>query len=606
MVALLLILDKNLSKEQTEKMLKIAGRANLNASGARPSGDRIKIAGILAKAALFSRDKRLVEEVLSVIEGEIKFAPDEKQQLNAEGRPTGERVMFQGTGRGLQYDYSFHHRSDRVNNTLSYGTGYADAFAEWAEKVADTRYSFSDSSLKLLTDYYLDGICKQMIYSSIPDPGVKNRDITRPGSGRPMSSVTPQRLLNTGNYRRAELEEVVRARKGEKVTPHSFAKFFWQTEHFVFQRPGFYTSVRMYSVRNRNMEQPYNGEGLTNHYRADGTNHISLRGDEYNNIAPLLDWRKIPGATIIEGEKMPPENEIQKNGLTGFVGGVTDGLYGAAAFDFISPHDNVRAKKSWFFFDNEYICLGAGIQCENRENAVTTTLNQCWLNGDVTIKDTKGISVLAQGVRAPNKVSWIHHDGIGYVFPKVEMVNLSNGPVSGTWYSVNRQTSSSKEVVTKNTFKLWLDHGIRPSDGSYAYIVIPGAKITDVESYAADPSFEILTNSTDLQAVYNKKTGLGYAVFYKAGTIRFPEDINIWSDTPGMLMIRFKENRIQSITVSDPSRSLNVFRLKVNRKIDQAGEKVRISWDDKNGISDIDIELPSGKFTGSSTTLTLE
>jgi chondroitin AC lyase len=66
MVALLLILDKNLSKEQTEKMLKIAGRANLNASGARPSGDRIKIAGILAKAALFSRDKRLVEEVLNL------------------------------------------------------------------------------------------------------------------------------------------------------------------------------------------------------------------------------------------------------------------------------------------------------------------------------------------------------------------------------------------------------------------------------------------------------------------------------------------------------------------------------------------------------------
>ena len=96
LVSMLLIMDDDLTKEQVVKTLPMVGRANLNATGARPSGDRIKIAGILAKTLLFNRDEAQFKGVIKVIEGEIKFA----------------------TGRGMQYDYSFHHREDRVNNTL--------------------------------------------------------------------------------------------------------------------------------------------------------------------------------------------------------------------------------------------------------------------------------------------------------------------------------------------------------------------------------------------------------------------------------------------------------------------------------------------------------
>ena len=141
LVSFLLIMDTNLTKEQISKTLPMVGRAYLNATGARPSGDRIKIAGILAKTLLFKRDEAQFNDVVKVIEGEIKFS----------------------TERGMQYDYSFHHRIDKVNNTLSYGTGYADAFAEWAALTAGTRYQFSQPPLHQLTDYYLDGICKMTV-----------------------------------------------------------------------------------------------------------------------------------------------------------------------------------------------------------------------------------------------------------------------------------------------------------------------------------------------------------------------------------------------------------------------------------------------------------
>ena len=66
----------------------------------------------------------------------------------------------------------------------------------------------------------------------------------------------------------------------------------------MFQRPDFYTSVRMYSTRNANMEEPYNGEGLMNHFRGDGTNYLSVRGDEYKRLTPVYDWMKIQGQRL--------------------------------------------------------------------------------------------------------------------------------------------------------------------------------------------------------------------------------------------------------------------------------------------------------------------
>jgi len=38
---------------------------------------------------------------------------------------------------------------------------------------------------------------------------------------------------------------------------------------------------------------------------------------------------------------------------------VSDGSYGLAACDF--ERDGLTARKSWFFFDDEIVCLGAGI-----------------------------------------------------------------------------------------------------------------------------------------------------------------------------------------------------------------------------------------------------
>jgi chondroitin AC lyase len=473
MVSLMLIIGDELPADLVQKTQAIIGRAYLNASGARPGGDRIKIASILAKNLLFLNDDEQFEEVIKVIEGEIKFVPWIGMQygysfrLNKGGLGTGET-----SGRGLQYDNSFHHRTDGVNNTLSYGLGYAAAFIEWAVYTAGTQYSFSDEKLEQLINYFLDGICKTAVFGKYPDAGAKNRSISREGTLRAYNAGMAEGLLLTSDYRKEEMQEIADIRnKGIKPTL-SHATFYWHSEHFTFQRPDFFASVRMFSTRTHNMEEPYNSEALFNHHRGDGTNHISRTGDEYYDIAPVFDYQKIPGATIMQKSEMPSEREIQKLGLTDFAGAVTDGKYGAAAFDFKSPHDPLCARKSWFFFDDEYVCLGSGISCK-KQLSVVTTLNQCLLRDDVTISSKNKKSVIEKGEKEFENVDWIFQDGIGYVFPEPSTVNIKNNKATGSWYTINRQTDSPKDEIKLDVFKLWINHGERPSDQSYQYIVVP-------------------------------------------------------------------------------------------------------------------------------------
>ena len=582
LITVMLIMDNDLTAEQVAKTLPMIGRAHLTASGARPSGDRIKIAGILAKNLLYRRDEVQLSEVIRVIEGEIKFN-------------TGQR--------GMQHDYSFHHREDRVNNTLSYGTGYADAFAEWAAFVAGTKYQFSEKPLQQLVDYYLDGICKQMIYGKYQDPGIKNRDITRSERHRAMGTTTPERLLKTTSYRKNELEELIKIRNGEATPTLSFAKFFWQTEHFAFQRPTFYTSVRMHSTRNDNMEVPYNGEGLMNHHRGDGTNYISVTGDEYTNIAPVYDWQKIPGTTILQKPELPSENEIQKKGLTDLVGAVTDGKYGAVVFDFKSPHDPLAAKKAWFFFDNEYVCLGAGINSSSKL-PVATTMNQCLLQGDVVMMEAGEKSTLQKGERKLDQVKWILHSGIGYFFPEAQKVNLSNQAQTGSWFKVNRQSDSPKEEITKDVFKLWIAHGPQPQNASYQYIVVPSTTEKEMESQAGR-NIEILSNTSEIQAVKHSGLNICQIVFYTSGELKVSENLKIGLDSPGLVMVKNIKSEVKQISVADPSRKLGKIHINITGKIEKNGNNYRSFWNKEKGISEIAIELPQTVYAGKSVTIEL-
>ena len=577
---MLLILDKDLTPVQVEKALGVVARSHINGPGARQSGDRIKIAGIQAKYTLFKRDVETFEMLVKVIEGEIRFVPTDQ--------------------RGMQYDYSFHHRDDHVNNTLTYGLGYADAFVEWTTYLTGTRYQLAEPAIRQLVDYYLDGICKQMVDGKYPDPSTANRDISRPGHGNAMGSITPERLMSATDYRKDELQQIVNIREGKAKSTISYAKFFWLSEYYVHQRPGYFTSVRMFSNRNANMEVPYNSEGLTNHHRGDGTNYISLTGLEYFDLAPVNDWQKIPGATVMQKASLPNENEIQKYGVMDFVGAVTDGKYGAVGFDFISPHDPLRARKAWFFFDTEYVCLGAGIRSQTN-NPVVTTINQCLLNGEVTV-DVNVMKTQANGEQQIEGVHWVHHDGVGYIFPEPAKVYLKNQIATGSWFTINQQTSIPKDEISMDVFILWIDHGAHANDATYQYTVMPGASKEQVASAWKTPAVTVLSNTPEMQAVWHNTLNMLQMVCYKNGTVQLSGGYRLTMDSPGILMARMGREGVE-LSVADPSRKLGKIHFSVNYRIERKGQNYLAVWNEAKGVSEISIDLPQDGHAGESVTV---
>ena len=582
---LMLLIGDELPEDLVEKGQPIIGRAHMNASGARPSGDRIVIAGILAKNLLFNGEQEQFDKIIELIEGEVKFS-------------TGSR--------GMQHDYSFHHRHDRVNNTTSYGYGkYANAFGEWSYYVANTKYAFSVDKINHLVDYYLDGIYKQLVYGIYTDISVKNRSITHKATFAPRGTVEIERLLCSTDYRKDELEEISKLRNGEIKPSQSFAKFFWQTEHFVFQRPDFYTTVRMFSTRNRNMEEPYNGPGKPTHHRADGTNYLMLKGDEYHNIWPVYDWQKISGTTILQKPELYPPSEIQKDGLTDFVGAVTDGLFGAVSFDFISPHDFVEAKKSWFFFDEEYICLGTGIN-SNRKLPVVTTINQVLMRSEVTISQNGKIELLSEGNRELDKVKWIHHDKIGYIFPEPATVNLSNQIQKGRWSYITDQKNISDEIVSKKVFMIWFNHGEHPENASYHYIVVPNVTERLLNKTSdSNRNIKILSNTSEIQAVEHSKLEISQIAFYKAGEVEISDDTKVRMNSQGMAMIKMKRNRIVELSVSDPSRKLSRIAMTVSGIYNSKGDCLSTIPNKSKNNTVVMVDLPRGVYAGKSVTVKL-
>ena len=575
---ILLLMDCALTEKQTADLTRLAQRANLDAWGARPGGDLIKIAGIMAEMAICKNDEAELKKALEAMSAQVKIT----------------------SGLGIKSDLGFHHRTDRVTSILAYGTSYATTFADWAVRLAGTQFSFPQEPLKLIIDYYLDGICKSMVHAWYKAPGIINRGMSRKGTLNATGPELPKKILLVSDHRRQELENIVKIRTGEQKPNLAYNKFFWHSEYAIHQRPGYYTTVRMFSDRNHTMEAPHNEESLKMHHYADGANFISVTGKEYFDIFPVWDWQKIPGATIVQKPVLPHWNQIVKKGKTDFVGAVSDEFYGASAFDFDSPHDPLTAKKAWFFFDNEYICLGAGIN-SSADFPVVTTLNQCLLNGEVLIKSGNEKKTLSKGDHQLKNISWAMHNEVAYIFPTPTSVSLNNRAYSGNWQNiVNRTRSLSADEETKELFSLWIDHGLKPENASYEYIVAPGAAISDFNPEKVSAKLKVLSNTSELQAVQNQELNITQIVFYKPGKMMISDGVTLTAYSPCIVLIKSSEQKIEQITVADPTRKLRSIQLGITSEFAAHTANWKTKWNKKEKTSDIFINLPTGADAGKS------
>jgi chondroitin AC lyase len=419
------------------------------------------------------------------------------------------------TGEGIQPDYSFHQHGAQLYNR-GYGSEFGRSVSRWLNLASGTGFAFSPPKSRLLADLMLDGD-QWFIRGRYFDFTAQGRSVSRQGASIGASafrSGVGEMTASASPYRSGELQEfddrLDAAFVAEAAAPElalSGNRYFHRSDILCHHRPGFYASVKMSSKRTREPESG-NGEGLKNLHLGDGVCLLVRRGDEYFDLPPVWDWRKLPGTTIEQGTySLKPTVDWGVAGTRTHVGGVSDGVHGSAAFDYAKR--NVSARKSWFFLGDEIVALGSAIHAPAATSPVLTTLNQCRLAGGVLWSDGGDAQPLAAGQQlSPPGLRWVHHDGVGYLFPDGAASNLTVSTLagSGSWASINDRYSSA--VVSADLFSLWIDHGLAPEGGSYAYVMLPGVTPEQLAERADQPGIEVLANTPEVHAVKHEALGL--------------------------------------------------------------------------------------------------
>ncbi|MDL2322580.1 DNRLRE domain-containing protein [Bacteroidales bacterium OttesenSCG-928-A17] len=469
--------------------------------------------------------------------------------------------LFHTTGEGFQHDYSYLQHGQQL-----YIGGYGDVIAQGicylAQYVNGTEYALSDEKFDILFSFmretYLPVIRGQyFLYNAAGRSLSRPNAMSKSGFGSVIELLKAVDTDNTATY-----DAAIKRVSGEEPASYGIEPYhahYWRSDYTIHQRPGFTIDVRTVSTRTLRNENG-NGENIKGYFLSEGATDIAVEGNEYYNIFPAWDWGRIPGTTTPALTTIPQPGQWGTAGKSLFVGGVSDGTYGVSTYSMYNyeySSVNTEAKKSWFFFDDEVVCLGAGIK-STAALQVNTTLDQSLLSGDVTVIKTDNTNEVytssEKGSRSfDNNLSWVLHRKVGYYLPEGGKLVVNNQTQSGSWTSIN---TSQGGTDSKDVFKLWIDHGVKPTNDKYAYVIVPNVNTVEkVGTYNTD-NIKILSNTEVLQAVEHAGLGIVGIVFYGPATFQYNENISIRATKGCTVLLKNITSDEITVHVSDPSASL--------------------------------------------------
>lgn len=465
---------------------------------------------------------------------------------------------------GFQHDNSYFQHGVQL-----YIGGYGDEILKGVTQVAlytkGTKYALDDERIQFLRHFmcgtYYQVIRGQYMLFDVLGRGVSCNNATQ----KSHAALFAKRMLELDPAHIDEYNAIIARLEGKKSANYGIKPLhthYFRGDYALHVRPHYTFDVRM--VSNRTMRCEYgNGENLKTYFMSDGCTNIVTEGDEYARIFPVWNWNRIPGVTAPQLDTIPRTViDWQTKGTSVFAGGVSDSLYGVSVYSYLDTYAdiNTAAKKSWFFFDDEIICLGAGVN-STAGVPVCTTINQCLLSKkEVILSQSKKQSMVKEGDFVYDSPEWVLHNGIGYVFPAGGNLFLSKKIQTGSWYSINH--TESKNEQQQEVFTLGFNHGCNPRNATYAYIVVPGIhSARKMNNYRKSP-VEILANTDSMQIVRHTKLGIWQMVFYKEGTFRNGE-LSVSVDKACALMIKDGHSGNAELHIADPGQTQSCIKVEL-------------------------------------------
>lgn len=349
--------------------------------------------------------------------------------------------------------------------------------------------------------------------------------------------------------------------RGELIAHYTFAEM----DRVIHLGAGHGFGLTMCSTRIANFES-INGENLMGWFTGDG--QTTLYNGDLNAFADsyhaTVDHYRLPGVTAdVTHVKLPHQSASIGPRAQGqstlsphsWVGGATLGKYGAAGMQFKGVAVTLTGKKSWFMFDDEVVCLGAGITSTD-SRPIETTVEQRKINtaGDnaFTVNGTAKSTALGW-TETMSGTSWAHLAGhvpgsdIGYYFPTSPTIKALREARTGTWSDIDSDGSTTP--ITRNYLRMSFEHGSNPTNTTYQYVLLPGRTAARTGHYAAAPDITVINNNANVQAVRENTLGITAANFWTDNTFTYG---GITSNKKASVLVR-DDGPFIDVSVSDPT-----------------------------------------------------
>ncbi|WP_436843093.1 polysaccharide lyase 8 family protein [Streptomyces venezuelae] len=568
-----------------------------------PDPDRCTNAPSLAETGANRADKAVIVALRGLLARDSATLALARDGLS-DVRDNGRNSLFQyvTSGDGFYEDGSFVQHGS-VAYTGTYGSVLLGSAGQLIALLADSPWAVTDPKTSVLYEA-VDRTFAPVVFDGLMMDAVRGRAISREkardhndgaatlshilqlASGAPAEYARRWRAMAKGWIRRNKntpypglvgIPALARAKAvlddasipaDDRLTGHFV---FADMDRVVHRRPGWTLALSLSSKRIAAYEAG-NGENLHGWYTGDGMTYL-YAGDDLGRFGDgfwaTVDPYRLPGTTVDTraradiGSGGGTGTYRPKNAVAG--GAVLDARHGAAAMELLADGSTLRARKAWFCLDNAVVALGAGISASDGRTIETVVENRN-LHADGPARRLvvdgrgrpghDGWSARLGGAR------WAHLSGTGgYVFPSypgrpgpavdVGLRALREVRV-GAWRDINTgaDTGGSASPVTRRYLTLWLDHGVSPSDASYAYVLLPGASEAATAVWARSSPVRVVANDAGVQAVEARRDGLLAAHFWRPGRLG-----GLSVSGPGTVLVRRGRGGGVSVAVADPGRT---------------------------------------------------
>lgn len=490
-----LIIEDELSEMEKQQAIEVMMHAKFGMTGQ----NKVWLAGNVLMRALLQNDYELVKAARNAISSEITLGQKE----------------------GIKNDWSFHQHGPQ-QQFGNYGLSFIGNMSFYSELFAGTSLAFSTEQQQILTSLLLKGY-QWILWKGHFEVNALNRQLFKNVDiDKAFSLLFAAHALieNSTPQERKEIERLIDWNFRSPQIPNTFVgtKHFDESDYTIHRTPQWMASVRMASNRITGTEL-VNEDNLKGYYMADGALYTYFRGDEYHNIFPFWDWRKIPGITTYgSNAPIPNPNQQDARNHSSCVAGATYNHTGITTMQL--NRNKLKANKSWIFTDEYVLCMGSNIHADSTAT-IQTSIDQRFSKGKVW----------------SSKNERFFHDNTGYIILQADTCIASTEERLGQWNDF--MGLYKPEIVKNELFTLYLKHRT-DVPASYIYLILPASAQQQVSRFDTR-SIHVVRNDKEAQAVIIKD--LCYVSAYQPTRIQIDKQSPLHIAEPGTYIVRVKDGQ---------------------------------------------------------------